>query len=77
MEFKTEDNTKGQRGLCELCCFPCAIFIKEDCRKNLDISEDQEGEDDALFCTLCNAEVITNSIHIIFSSWVGLVSLSV
>ncbi|XP_078162756.1 putative protein S-acyltransferase 19 isoform X2 [Carex rostrata] len=63
IDLTTEDNTKNQRALCELCCFPCAIFVKEDCRKNLETSEDQDGEEDALFCTLCNAEVKKFSKH--------------
>ena len=42
------------------CCFfggiICALFAKDDCRKD-DIAEQQAGGEDALFCTLCNAEV--------------------
>jgi palmitoyltransferase len=34
----------------------CAIFVKEDCRKT-DDSEQQANGEEALFCTLCNAEV--------------------
>lgn len=34
----------------------CALFVKEDCRK-LDDSEQQASGEEALFCTLCNAEV--------------------
>lgn len=34
----------------------CALFVKEDCRK-FDDSENQVDGEDALFCTLCNAEV--------------------
>lgn len=35
----------------------CAIFVLEDCRKQ-DEAADLEGTgEDALFCTLCNAEV--------------------
>ncbi|PKA62093.1 putative S-acyltransferase [Apostasia shenzhenica] len=41
--------------------FICALFAKEDCRKD-DVSEHQGGED-ALFCTLCNAEVRKFSKH--------------
>ncbi|KAJ4811747.1 S-acyltransferase [Rhynchospora pubera] len=62
-DIRTEEDTKSQRGLCKVCCFPCAIFAKEDCRKNLEVTEDQEGEQDALFCTLCNAEVRKFSKH--------------
>lgn len=41
--------------------FICVLFAKEDCRKD-DVSEQQGGED-ALFCTLCNAEVCKFSKH--------------
>ncbi|TVU10462.1 hypothetical protein EJB05_43994 [Eragrostis curvula] len=40
----------------------CAIFVKEDCRKS-DDSEQQESGEEALFCTLCNAEVRKFSKH--------------
>uniref|UniRef100_A0A0A9CXM7 S-acyltransferase n=1 Tax=Arundo donax TaxID=35708 RepID=A0A0A9CXM7_ARUDO len=47
-------------------CLPggliCALFVKEDCRK-LDDSENQVDGEDALFCTLCNAEVGKFSKH--------------
>lgn len=33
-----------------------ALFVKDDCRK-LEETEEQTGGEDALFCTLCNAEV--------------------
>ncbi|XBI83722.1 hypothetical protein VPH35_092192 [Triticum aestivum] len=34
----------------------CALFVKEDCRKS-DESEKQAIGEEALFCTLCNAEI--------------------
>ncbi|KAK6160851.1 hypothetical protein DH2020_004232 [Rehmannia glutinosa] len=37
-----------------LCCF----LVKEDCRKDEDNLQEQNGEEDALFCTLCNAELV-------------------
>ncbi|KAL6656491.1 hypothetical protein ACP70R_007317 [Stipagrostis hirtigluma subsp. patula] len=40
----------------------CAVFVKEDCRKH-DDSEQQENGEEALFCTLCNAEVCKFSKH--------------
>ncbi|PWZ15028.1 putative protein S-acyltransferase 19 [Zea mays] len=40
----------------------CAIFVKEDCRKT-DDSELQANGEEALFCTLCNAEVGKFSKH--------------
>ncbi|RLM86995.1 putative protein S-acyltransferase 19 [Panicum miliaceum] len=39
----------------------CAIFIKEDCRKP-DDSEQQANGEEALFCTLCNAEWLNNCV---------------
>ncbi|VAI86977.1 unnamed protein product [Triticum turgidum subsp. durum] len=42
--------------------FICALFVKEDCRKS-DDSENQVDAEDALFCTLCNAEVRKFSKH--------------
>ncbi|KAM7253035.1 hypothetical protein ACFE04_025653 [Oxalis oulophora] len=40
----------------------CGCFIKEDCRKDDDLLQQENGED-ALFCTLCNAEVRKFSKH--------------
>ncbi|KAF8653970.1 hypothetical protein HU200_062110 [Digitaria exilis] len=40
----------------------CALFLKEDCRKFDDLENQVNGED-ALFCTLCNAEVRKFSKH--------------
>ncbi|KAL8506872.1 hypothetical protein ACS0TY_017679 [Phlomoides rotata] len=42
--------------------FFCAIFVLEDCRKQDEAAEEGTGED-ALFCTLCNAEVRKFSKH--------------
>lgn len=39
-------------------CFFCSFLAREDCRSNEDITlQQQSGEEDVLFCTLCNAEV--------------------
>ncbi|TYJ34748.1 hypothetical protein E1A91_A05G190800v1 [Gossypium mustelinum] len=43
--------------------FFCACLVKEDCCKNEDLLQQQSGEEDALFCTLCNAEVRKFSKH--------------
>ncbi|XP_022727539.1 probable protein S-acyltransferase 19 isoform X2 [Durio zibethinus] len=46
------------------CCIGgifCAIFVHEDCRKQEGAAE--HGSEDALFCTLCNAEVRKFSKH--------------
>ncbi|GJM99549.1 hypothetical protein PR202_ga16659 [Eleusine coracana subsp. coracana] len=39
----------------------CALFVKEDCRK-ADDSEQQENGEEALFCTLCDAEWLNNCV---------------
>ncbi|KAL1547105.1 protein S-acyltransferase [Salvia divinorum] len=44
------------------CCF-CYCLVKEDCRKDENHSEEENDEDEALFCTLCNAEVRKLSKH--------------
>ena len=51
----------------------CILFTHEDCRKQEATAEEQGGGDDALFCTLCNAEVLhcdslTHCI-VIFQFW--------
>ncbi|KAK7283469.1 hypothetical protein RIF29_13010 [Crotalaria pallida] len=46
----------------KLGCFFCSFLVKEDCRYNED-SQQQSGEEEALFCTLCNAEVKKFSKH--------------
>lgn len=50
------------------CCstiggFCCCFLVKEDCRSDEDLIQQQSGEEDALFCTLCNAEVRKFSKH--------------
>uniref|UniRef100_A0A5B7B8K2 S-acyltransferase n=1 Tax=Davidia involucrata TaxID=16924 RepID=A0A5B7B8K2_DAVIN len=41
----------------------CALFVHEDCRKQDGAAEQQGSVEDALFCTLCNAEVRKFSKH--------------
>uniref|UniRef100_A0A2N9EL55 S-acyltransferase n=1 Tax=Fagus sylvatica TaxID=28930 RepID=A0A2N9EL55_FAGSY len=36
----------------------CALFVHEDCRKQEGTAEEQGTGEEALFCTLCNAEVV-------------------
>lgn len=43
--------------------FCCCFLVKEDCRSEEDLIQQQSGEEDALFCTLCNAEVRKFSKH--------------
>ncbi|KAK4278729.1 hypothetical protein QN277_016535 [Acacia crassicarpa] len=40
----------------------CFLFVHEDCRKQ-EAAAEQQGGEDALFCTLCNAEVRKFSKH--------------
>lgn len=47
---------KQSSSCCSFGGFMCPLFIKEDCRK-LEETDQQAGGEDALFCTLCNAEV--------------------
>lgn len=41
----------------------CILFVHEDCGKEEDAEEQQGNREDALFCTLCNAEVRKFSKH--------------
>ncbi|KAG2239193.1 hypothetical protein Bca4012_023954 [Brassica carinata] len=41
----------------------CGVFVYEDCRKQEVIDEQQGDREEALFCTLCNAEVRKFSKH--------------
>lgn len=41
----------------------CALFVHEDCRKQEGTAEEQGTGEEALFCTLCNAEVRKFSKH--------------
>lgn len=36
----------------------CGVFVYEDCRKQEVVDEQQGDREEALFCTLCNAEVL-------------------
>ncbi|XP_062226564.1 protein S-acyltransferase 21-like [Phragmites australis] len=44
-------------------CFCCAIFTIEDCRKVDEANQQEDYGEEALFCTLCNAEVRKHSKH--------------
>ncbi|CAA6671866.1 unnamed protein product [Spirodela intermedia] len=49
------------------CCYVGAffylLFVKDDCRKQQEGNDQQTAGEDALFCTLCNAEVRKYSKH--------------
>ncbi|PSR99495.1 Protein S-acyltransferase [Actinidia chinensis var. chinensis] len=46
----------------KVCGLFCGFLVWEDCRKDEDLQE-QSGEEDSLFCTLCHAEVRRFSKH--------------
>ncbi|KAH9624802.1 hypothetical protein KSS87_007540 [Heliosperma pusillum] len=57
--LQTESKPSSCRGMGGILC---AVFVLEDCRK--EPMEEQQGNiEDALFCTLCNAEVRKFSKH--------------
>ncbi|GMH04693.1 hypothetical protein Nepgr_006533 [Nepenthes gracilis] len=43
--------------------FFCGFLVREDCQNDEEILQQQSGEENALFCTLCNAEVHKFSKH--------------
>lgn len=51
------DSQPAGRKSCHIGLLFCALFVYEDCRKQKGLEEQQGAGDDALFCTLCNAEV--------------------
>jgi len=55
--LKTEEKIDKSTICSEIGCFVCALMVKEDCRKDEDILQQQASSEEALFCTLCNAEV--------------------
>lgn len=48
--------TMSRKSSCSFGGIFCALFVHEDCRKQEEAA-DQQFNGDALFCTLCNAEV--------------------
>lgn len=65
-DLERVDNSREQnnRNSCNaiggICCI---LFSHEDCRKQEVTADEQAGGEDALFCTLCNAEVRKFSKH--------------
>ncbi|KAL1344056.1 hypothetical protein AAHE18_08G020600 [Arachis hypogaea] len=61
------EGTSGQHNsswCSKIGCFFCSFLVREDCRSNEDNNlQQQSGEEEALFCTLCNAEVRKFSKH--------------
>ncbi|CAA2989712.1 S-acyltransferase 21 [Olea europaea subsp. europaea] len=65
MELKNgEISHRHDAGCCsKIGGFLCCCLVTEDCRKDEDHVAEQNGEEEALFCTLCNAEVRKFSKH--------------
>ncbi|XVE69572.1 hypothetical protein DITRI_Ditri10aG0001900 [Diplodiscus trichospermus] len=65
LNYGTQSDGHGSRSrwCSKLGGFFCACIVREDCRKDEDLLQQQSGEEDALFCTLCNAEVRKFSKH--------------
>eukprot|EP01018_Ginkgo_biloba_P029352 Gb_33255 [translate_table: standard] len=56
---KAEDTgkTSCKLSFLNIGCLLCGWLVKDDCCKDEGVSQQQVAGDDALFCTLCNAEV--------------------
>lgn len=70
---KEELRSRGKSDGHGTCCSKlggllCGLLVKEDCRKDEDLLQQQSGEEDALFCTLCNAEVC--NFYLVKSIWI-------
>ncbi|XP_047067296.1 protein S-acyltransferase 21-like [Lolium rigidum] len=61
--LRTSEETQKHKSCLGAGCFCCAIFIKEDCRKEDEAYQQEDYGEEALFCTLCNTEVRKNSKH--------------
>lgn len=47
-------------------CFCCTIFTTGDCRKEDEANHQEDYGEEALFCTLCNAEVFFAGAQTLF-----------
>ncbi|KAH6799826.1 DHHC-type zinc finger family protein [Perilla frutescens var. hirtella] len=63
LKHEGESYEKGSGCCANVGCCLCYCLVKEDCRKDDDYLQEENGEEDALFCTLCNAEVRKFSKH--------------
>ncbi|KAK8585242.1 hypothetical protein V6N13_139177 [Hibiscus sabdariffa] len=63
LNYGSEYNRHSSRWCSKLGGFFCACIVQEDCCKDEDLLQQHSGEEDALFCTLCNAEVRKFSKH--------------
>ena len=75
VDIQVETTTRKSR--CMFGAIFCAVFVYEDCRKQDDAAE-QQGSEEALFCTLCNAQVTRSgkyvmSINNLICSYIGII----
>ncbi|KAK8551704.1 hypothetical protein V6N13_120146 [Hibiscus sabdariffa] len=63
LKYGSEYERHSSQWCSKLGGFFCACIIQEDCCKDEDLLQQQSDEEDALFCTLCNAEVRKFSKH--------------
>ncbi|OMO94946.1 Zinc finger, DHHC-type, palmitoyltransferase [Corchorus capsularis] len=62
LKYGRQSDRHGSRWCSKLGGFFCGCLVTADCRSDDDLLE-QSAEEDALFCTLCNAEVRKFSKH--------------
>ncbi|XWS26039.1 hypothetical protein CRYUN_Cryun27aG0119100 [Craigia yunnanensis] len=63
LKYGRQSDRHGSQCCSKLGGIFCACLVREDCRKDEDLLQQQSGEEDALFCMLCNAEVRKFSKH--------------
>ncbi|EOY15333.1 hypothetical protein QUC31_000481 [Theobroma cacao] len=63
LKYGRQSDRHGSTWCSKLGGFFCGCLVRGDCRKDEDLLQQQNGEEDALFCTLCNAEVRKFSKH--------------
>lgn len=57
VDTSSNPNPIVRKSGCRIGGILCALFVHEDCRKENGMPEQEGSVEDALFCTLCNAEV--------------------
>uniref|UniRef100_A0A0D9ZPU2 Palmitoyltransferase n=2 Tax=Oryza TaxID=4527 RepID=A0A0D9ZPU2_9ORYZ len=61
-ESRTYEDVQKHKSCLGAGCLCCAIFVKEDCRKDDEAYQQEDYDEEALFCTLCNAEWLNNCV---------------
>ena len=57
LEVGERSNAQRLTFCSKLCGTFCFCLVREDCREDEEVVQQSSGEEEALFCTLCNAEV--------------------